>query len=204
MAVNGGCKVTVHHEDTAPRLDLPASFESYLTRLTKKNRHEIRRKIRKAQKEAHLSFECLSHPSQIMNAMPRFLELFRKSTHEKREFLNQQREGFFLAMAEKFSRLGWLELFRLLFNEREAAYLFCFHYHGTLYLYNAAYDSTYAPLSPGVVAIARCIEHAIGRGIKRFDFLRGSESYKYHFGAHDHFLSTLIVHLNGEKTACTE
>ena len=45
---------------------------------------------------------------------------------------------------------------------------------------------------------------AINRGIKRFDFLRGNESYKYHFGAQDHNLYTLTLCLPGERNLCTE
>jgi CelD/BcsL family acetyltransferase involved in cellulose biosynthesis len=36
-----------------------------------------------------------------------------------------------------------------------------------------------------VVAVGDCIEHAVQRGRKRFDFLRGGEPYKYWWGAKD-------------------
>ena len=191
-------------EDTAPLLDLPSDFDTYLTTLTKKNRHEIRRKMRRAEKTARISFQKIDLPSRVMHSIPLFLELFRKSAPKKDAFLNRQREQFFLSIAQEFSREGWLELFALSFDEKVVAYLLCFNYHGTLYLYNSAYDPAYYNLSPGIVAISYCLKDAINRGIKRFDFLRGNEAYKYHFGAKDQNLYTLTLCLSGEEHPCTE
>jgi len=204
IAYRKGYTLDLHLEDTAPWLNLPSNFESYLKGLSKKDRHEIRRKVRRAEKGSKVDFIKINHPSQIMHTMPRFLNLFKKSAGEKREFLNRQREMFFLTIAQEFSGMGWLELFTLSFDEKEVAYLLCFNYHDTLHLYNAAYDPTYFIFSPGIVAITYCLEDAINRGIKQFDFLRGSESYKYHFGAQDQHLYTLNLHFPGEKKACTE
>jgi len=189
----------IHLEDTAPSLNLPSDFESYLNRLSKKDRHEIRRKMRRAEKGSKIDFKRINHLPQIMLKMPSFLNLFSKSAGEKREFLNRQREMFFLTLAQEFSGMGWLELFTLSFDEKEVAYLLCFNYHDTIYLYNSAYDPSYSTFSPGIVAITYCIEDAINRRIKRFDFLRGNEPYKYHFGAQDQKLYALILHFNGEK-----
>lgn len=186
-------------EDKAPSLQLPSSFDAYLNDLTKKNRHEIRRKMRRIEKRGKTTFAKVNHPSEVMQTMPHFVKLFRTSTGRKSQFLNEGRETFFLALADEFSRMGWLEIFTLSLDETDVAYLFCFHYQGTLYLYNSAYDPAFYNLSPGIVAITYCLEDAINRGIKRFDFLRGDEPYKYHFGAQDHNLYRLTLCLPGER-----
>ena len=192
------CAVKIEFEDTAPCLELPSDFESYLRRLPVNDRHEIRRKRRRVDKEGTSSFKRMDDPSQIMINLPRFLDLFRSTGSIKQAFLTPERKGFFLSLAEEFSRRGWLELGVLSFNSSEIAYLLCFNYNGTLYLYNAAYDTRYARLSPGIMAITMCLEDAIRRGIKRFEFLRGNEAYKYRFGAHDHHIYTLTYCLGGE------
>lgn len=204
IAYSKGYTLDIQLEDTAPSLNLPGNFESYLKRLTKKDRHEIRRKMRRTEKEVKTALRKNDHPSQVMHAMPRFLNLFRKSSGKKDEFLNGQRENFFLALAQEFSQMGWLELFTLSFDEKEVAYLLCFNYRDTLYLYNSAYDPIYSSFSPGIVALTYCLEDAINRGIKRFDFMRGNEAYKYHFGGQDHNLYTLTLCLPREKNLCTE
>ncbi len=204
IAHNKDYNIDINLEDTAPSLDLPSNFESYLKRLTKKDRHEIRRKMRRAEKGAKITFGMVDHPSQVMQKMPHFITLFRKSAEKKNNFLNELREKFFLALADEFSRMGWLEIFTLSFDEMEVAYLFCFNYQDTLYLYNSAYDPNCYNFSPGIVAITYCLEDSINRGIKQFDFLRGNESYKYHFGAQDQNLYTLTLCFPGERNLCTE
>ena len=204
IAYSNDYNIDINLEDKAPALHLPSNFDLYLKRLTKKYRHEIRRKMRRVEKRAKITFRKIDHHSQVMQKMPGFINLFRKSAEKKNNFLNELREKFFRALAQEFSRMGWLELFVLSFDEMEVAYLFCFHYQDTLYLYNSAYDPTFYNFSPGIVIITYCLEDAINRGIKRFDFLRGNESYKYHFGAQDHNLYTITLCLPGERNLCTE
>jgi CelD/BcsL family acetyltransferase involved in cellulose biosynthesis len=201
-AHTNGYPINFHREDTAPGLDLPSDFELYLKMLSKKDRHEMRRKRRRAEQEQAVTFRTIVDPAQVKDTLPHFLTLFRKSAKTKNDFLTSERECFFRSLAEEFSRRGWLEIFSLSFDDREVAYLFCFHYNGTRYLYNAAYDLDYSNMSPGIVVTTYCLEDAISRGINRFDFLRGDETYKYRFGAQDHHLYSLTVNLLGEKNPC--
>jgi CelD/BcsL family acetyltransferase involved in cellulose biosynthesis len=48
-------------------------------------------------------------------------------------------------------------------------------------------------LSPGVVLVERLIRRALERGQRRFDFLRGDESYKYEWGGADEPIQRLLV-----------
>jgi CelD/BcsL family acetyltransferase involved in cellulose biosynthesis len=197
-----GFSVDFRREDTAPGLDLPSDFESYLKLLSKKDRHEMRRKKRKAEQKQTVTFNTITDPMQVMDILPHFLTLFRRSAKTKNDFLTLERECFFKSLAEEFSRRRWLEIFSLSFDSKEVAYLFCFYYNNTRFLYNAAYDLDYSSLSPGIVIITYCLEDAISRGINRFDFLRGDETYKYRFGARDHHLYSLTVNLLGEQNPC--
>jgi len=54
-----------------------------------------------------------------------------------------------------------------------------------VYLYNSAYDPEYSYLSVGILSKALYIKDSIQRGKKRFDFLKGSEHYKYHLGGRE-------------------
>ena len=51
--------------------------------------------------------------------------------------------------------------------------------------YNAGVDPDARDLSPGVVLVAEYVRRALDEGVRRFDFLRGDESYKYEWGAVD-------------------
>ena len=68
-----------------------------------------------------------------------------------------------------------------------------FDYRDEYLLYNSGYDPAYSHLSVGFVGKALSIKDAIGRGRKSFDFLRGSERYKYHLGGTDRLIYRLVV-----------
>ena len=48
-------------------------------------------------------------------------------------------------------------------------------------------------LSPGVLMVHGLIERAMDQGIRRLDFLRGNESYKYAWGAIDEPIQRLLI-----------
>jgi CelD/BcsL family acetyltransferase involved in cellulose biosynthesis len=58
----------------------------------------------------------------------------------------------------------------------------CFDYGSTRYLYNNGYDPRFRSLSVGIVSKLLTIKDGIDAGRRRYDFLRGNESYKRHLG----------------------
>ena len=60
-------------------------------------------------------------------------------------------------------------------------------------LYNSGYDPRYSRLSVGLVSKALAIKEAIEAGKRSFNFLRGTERYKYHLGAKDFAVYQLTV-----------
>ncbi len=181
-------------EEAAPYIPLPEDWEAYLTTLDKKQRHEIRRKVRRAEAEAEVRWSRLQEPAGLEEAVETFIRLHRASHSEKEAFMTPQMAAFFRDMARMTWEAGWLNLYTLWLDGRPAASLWCFDYGGDLLLYNSGFDPTWRPeLSSGIVLLAYCIQDAIARRKRRFDFLRGSESYKYRFGAVDGAVYHLTV-----------
>ena len=79
--------------------------------------------------------------------------------------------------------MGWLSLDFLEVEGARVAATFSFVYSGVFYLYNSAFDASWGAQSPGIVLVVRLIRRAIEQGIRRFDFLRGTERYKFDLGA---------------------
>jgi CelD/BcsL family acetyltransferase involved in cellulose biosynthesis len=63
---------------------------------------------------------------------------------------------------------------------------------GYLY-YNAGVDPAARELSPGVLMIYAYMKRALAAGVRRVDFLRGSEPYKYEWGAEDEPIQRVLV-----------
>ena len=175
---------------TSPRLALPADFESYVQGLGKKERHELRRKIRRLESATQASFRWASD-SERGATLDRFFALHRLSRGEKADFMTQDVERFFRDIADALAPLGRLRLGTLRAHDEDAAVLFAFAYRGTLALYNAAYDPALASLSIGIVGHAWAIREAIRERLDTYDLLRGDEPYKYDLGATDRWLGRL-------------
>ncbi len=188
-----GLRMEVAVEDTSPFISLSHSFEDYLGTLHKKDRHEIRRKVRRAQAAGELEFSRIENEEELGEGFNTFITLHRRSSSEKAKFMDDRKESFFRDIARGLFKRGWLDLFFLKLKGKEIASLFCFNYQNRLYLYNSGYDPDYSSFSPGIVLLNYCIADAIGRGIKEFDLLRGNEPYKYHFGAHDRTVYQITV-----------
>ena len=170
--------------EVAPGLDLPLTYEEYLKNLVRKNRHELRRKKRKIESQRGLLYERVNDPEGVRNYIDLFIELHRKNSSSKREFW--QKKGmaqFFRTITALFSTNGWIEFNVLYLEEDLAAILLSFVYLDEIHFYNIAFNTKYAPFSPGIYLFNQSIRQAIKDNKRRADFLRGREKYKYYFGA---------------------
>lgn len=175
---------------TSPRLALPGDFETYVQGLGKKERHELRRKIRRLENATQASFRWASDAERGAT-LDRFFALHRLSRGEKADFMTPDVEHFFRDIADTLAPLGRLRLGVVRAHDEDAAVLFAFAYRGTLALYNAAYDPALASLSIGIVGHAWAIREAIRERFDTYDLLRGDEPYKYDLGATDRWLGRL-------------
>jgi CelD/BcsL family acetyltransferase involved in cellulose biosynthesis len=175
---------------TAPRVDLPGEYEAFVQGLTKKERHELRRKVRRLETDRAVAFRNAADAERGA-ILDRFFALHRRSPGEKGTFMTPARERYFRDLADALGAKGWLRLGVLRVDGEDAAVLYAFAYEGTLALYNAAYDPALAPLSVGIVCHAYAIREAIAEGLGTYDFLRGDEPYKYDLGGEDHWLLRL-------------
>jgi CelD/BcsL family acetyltransferase involved in cellulose biosynthesis len=190
-----GFEVEVFQEDTAPQFALPRRFEDYLqNQVEKKQRHEIRRKQRRAEREANTGLMLVGKQHVLEAEVDDFVALQRASREDKATFMTPEMRRFFLAVARRTLEMGTLRLFFLTIDGEKAATMFAFAYNRRFWLYNSGYDpQAHAQLSPGWVLLAYVIEYAIASGCTMFDFMQGNEEYKYRFGAQDYKVMRVIV-----------
>jgi CelD/BcsL family acetyltransferase involved in cellulose biosynthesis len=184
LARQRGWQAEVTQQDVCPVITLANDWEVYLAGIDKKQRHEIRRKMRKIETEAQTRWYVVDSPQGLAEAMADFIELHQKSTRDKEDFWNDSLIGFFKALAVELAQAGWLKLYFIEVDGVKAAAMLCFDYNNEFLLYNSGFDpEQFAHLSPGNVLTAYTIQEAIRLGRRRYDFLRGNEVYKFRFGA---------------------
>jgi len=180
---SGDVEVKSVVEEVCPIINLPPSWDGYLALLSKKQRHEVRRKVSKASREADVRWYYVDDSASLDEEVEDFVTLHRKSGAQKKAFMGEKTQGFFREIAGVAFDRGWLRLASLTINDVKAASMFCFEFNKAFLVYNSGYDpDLYPSLSTGIVLLAHCIRDAIERGLKVFDFLRGEEEYKYRFG----------------------
>jgi CelD/BcsL family acetyltransferase involved in cellulose biosynthesis len=185
-----GYRVARGRQIVSPVLDLPRSYETYVQSLGKKERHELRRKVRRLEAAGAATFRFASGAERA-TVLDRFFALHRLSRGEKADFMAPDMERLFRDAADALAPLDRLRLGVLRFDGADAAVLFGFSIGRVISLYNAAYDPGLASLSVGIVSHAWAIREAIASGYSTYDLLRGGEPYKYDLGARDRWLARL-------------
>jgi len=193
-AAASGYEVLEELEAVSPRVELPATWDAYLSMLGKKDRHELRRKMRRLFDSAgRVELAVYDSQADVNASMYEFLRLHVISRQDKAEFMSGSMPLFFRRMASALSHEGLVRLFMLSVDGNAAASVLCFDAGCCLYMYNSGYDPEYAPLSVGLLSKALVLQWAIENGKQSLDFLRGNEPYKYDLGAQDRNIYRLLV-----------
>ena len=194
-----GWTLNLEREDVCPVVHLPEGldFEPYLATLAKKERHEIRRKIRRAEAAGEVALRPSTDPLLDLEI---FIEMHQKKWGDKGLFPRtpggDASRTFIRRLFELSGPDGPVRMSFLTVGGREIATGIHVETDDTVMFYNVGTNPDAYDLSPGVVLIALFMRRAIEMGKRRFDFLRGDEPYKYHWGAIDEPIQRLLVRCN--------
>jgi CelD/BcsL family acetyltransferase involved in cellulose biosynthesis len=198
-ATTHGWKVGREREDVCPVVTFAsgASWDDYLATLSKKARHEVRRKLRRA--EAHGPLTLRRGPPTA-EGVQRFIDLHIARFGDEGLFPDNEGGRRARRFVERLAELelaegdaAQLELIEVMSGEQLVFIALAFDDGETTFLYNAGIDPAAAALSPGVTGTATYIRDRLENGRRRFDFLRGNEPYKYEWGAVDETVERLLV-----------
>jgi CelD/BcsL family acetyltransferase involved in cellulose biosynthesis len=180
---------------TTPVTTLPSTVDEYDKSLSTRFRHTLNNSwnrlkrlgdVRFAaadQSNAHRFFESLlelHHARWLRRNMPGVL-----ATPEIQDF---HREAI-----SKLLPAGQIRLAALLVNDVPISVLYLLWRNPAAYYYIGGFSPDFSGYSPGSLLIRHAIHESIQAGLAEFHFLRGSEDYKYRWGAHDRALHRLRV-----------
>jgi glycosyltransferase involved in cell wall biosynthesis len=162
-------------DDACLVVDLPASWNDYLMLLPQK----LRKSIREAQGQVRLL------GAEGIDELFRLHALRWRERGEQGVLADDRVQRFHREAAKNFEREGWLRLVGLFDGDTCAGIVYAFECRDRLYFYLGGFDPQYVDWSPGNVLIAYLIEQALRNGVRYADFLRGSEAYKFRWGARE-------------------
>ena len=173
-----------YHEEIyrpTPRIALNGSFEEYLSRIDKKQRHEIRRKMRRAEESGRVKFVVIDPSADIEPELESFFHLMVQDPG-KANFLHDVMRDQMSNSIRAAHNYGYLWLGFLEVDGVRAAASLNFDYNNKLWGYNSGVSRDHMEFSPGWVLLGHTIQWCCENGRAEFDFMRGDEEYKYRFG----------------------
>lgn len=174
-----------HREEVyrpTPRIALNGSFDEYLSRVEKKQRHEIRRKMRRAaESDLNVRFQIIGKDADITAETDSFFDLMTQDPNKANFLHPAMREQMTITIRAAFEQ-NYLWLAFLEIDGVKVAASLNFDYKNKLWGYNSGVSRAHMELSPGWVLLAHVIQWCCENGRSEFDFMRGDEEYKYRFG----------------------
>ena len=172
---------------------LPEDWETYLTSLEKKQRHELRRKMRRAETSPEgVGWRIIGPGQDIERAVDEFLKHMALD-ERKQAFLSEVMQTQIRQSALTAFEHGWLQLALLEIGGEPAAGYLNFDYNDRLWVYNSFANPKFLALSPGWVLLGHVIRWAIEHKRRELDFLRGDEQYKYQLGGRDRYVCRMTI-----------
>ncbi len=188
-----GMNYTQETLQPSPHVLLPEDWDTYLLGIKKKQRHEIRRKIRRAEAaEEGIRWYIVEDETTLDDEIDAFLKLMTYD-HHKEAFLTDVMRSQMRAAVHTAFQAGWLQLaFLEIGGDKAAAYL-NFVYANRIWIYNSGINFDFNYYSPGWVLLAYVIQWGIENGYEALDFMRGDEDYKYRFGGVNRFVERVQI-----------
>ena len=180
-----------------PGIQLPASFEEYLSGLPRKRRKDLRRHLRRLD-DGVLECQEIRDTGELGHTISRWQQLRVEWWRQRGKDMNPEHGS------ERF-RAFTLDLVRLLVPAGLAK-VWEFRRDGEVlgveinlvderrfYAWLDGYDPAAAHLGLGKIAVGEGIRSSIAAGRSYYDFMVGAESYKYWYGANDRYCGWLML-----------
>ena len=113
LVERSGFAVEVEHEEMTPMAALPSTWDDYLSGLGKKDRHELRRKLRRLEAaDSSCQYVC-DDVDVLPECMQDFFRLLKASSDDKMAFMTAERESFFIDVALELASKHQFKLYFL-------------------------------------------------------------------------------------------
>jgi CelD/BcsL family acetyltransferase involved in cellulose biosynthesis len=182
-----GLTLADNSQTPCPVIELPGTWEEYVSRLLRKRKYYVSSYPRKFLKEHNGSLEVLTGGPQLDAAVLEFYRLHmarwqHRADSISAEHLHPEFLPFLKDVCAACAAAGWLRLVTLKAGDQIVASTINFMMHRRWTAYMKGFDPRWSDSRPGTVLDTLRIVEAIKEGARYFDFGRGDEEYKSGFG----------------------
>jgi CelD/BcsL family acetyltransferase involved in cellulose biosynthesis len=178
-----------------PYIELPESWEAYLTTRSRNFRSQIGRKLRRLEQHHDVRFRHTNDASELAGDLETFFRLHdarwdpRGGSSSRTERARRFHADFSRAALAR----GWLRQWSLEIDGEPAASWYGWRLGGRYSYYLAGFEPRWADASVGLLLLAHTVRAAIEEGASEYDLLLGEEDYKRRFADSDRPVETVIL-----------
>jgi CelD/BcsL family acetyltransferase involved in cellulose biosynthesis len=167
-------------------VEMPPTWDAYVDSLSP----EFRPLVTRYPKRLDVHYTCklrrCENGDDLELFLPVLFDLHQRRWQEAGQpgaFASLERQQFYRLVASAFLKRGWLDFWMLELNAVPAAAQFCCRYGDTVYLLQEGFSPDYTKDRVGYALRAKILRHYMEAGVKKYDFMGGSDPYKQKFGA---------------------
>lgn len=178
-----GWRLSKRADEACPFIPLAEhDWESFVSGLGQQHRANLRRKLRRIQRDFHMQLDIAESEPQRARMLEELFVLHQRRWDGRgtsEAFQTPANRRFHHRVSRRMLERGWLRLFVLRLDETPAAGLYGLCRGQTFYFFQSGFEPTFAKYSPGLVMMGLSIKHAIAAGCTEYDMLHGTEPYKF-------------------------
>ena len=184
-----------------PRTILGPTWEETTAKFPKAHRNRLLKRMKVVTEEMGIAFEHVTDPAAIEASMGDFIAMHQARWNvigHQGVFAESLTDRFHREVARHLHRRGWLYLAFLKLEGKRIVgdYGLIFRDECSTYLGGAIGEGEIMRHSPGIVLLMTIMQRCQGLGIRVYDFLRGTERYKYTLAAVDVPNWSLLMYSN--------
>ncbi len=173
-----------------PRMQLRETWEKTAASFPGAHRNRLLRRMKVVHEQFGATYEHVTDPAAVDAAMDDFIRIHQKRWNDighRGVFADRHVDAFHREVAHLLHDRGWLYLAFLRIGEQRMVgdYGLLFRKEFATYLGGGLGDEEFLRHSPGRVLLMDIMKECVENKAEVFDFMRGTERYKYAFGAID-------------------
>jgi len=180
-------------------LEPQGDFDGFLAKTAR--RDNFRRRLRWFERQPGFRVEVTREPDGLEPAASAFFMLHRMrwaADGGSQGIRGAGVEAFHREVMARMARRGWLRLSTLWLDDTPLASVYGIAQGGSFVFYQSGYDPSWKARSPGLVLLGLTFRDAFAEGLKTYEFLRGTETYKADWARQTRqTLSLRVIHRHG-------
>ncbi|MFX0195741.1 MAG: GNAT family N-acetyltransferase [Candidatus Hodarchaeota archaeon] len=189
LSMENNCVYLQQKYDSSELIELPKTFETYLSTLTKNARQNIKKNIKKLERDFQVQFETKTDLISLKKYWPIFLTLHRENVHSKARTTILDDEDFaefYFRISANYAKHEKLRLNLLSLDGHVMAIHLGLQHNETVYSLNMGKSVNLHPTyGLWTVLLSLSIKESIEKQAKFYDLLGGGGDYKKKFGARE-------------------